>query len=280
MNQPKPSHPHSLAEKIKPILKAHPEIKLAYLYGSHAHGKPTPLSDLDIALLTDDRAIIPHITAEIAKTLNIPEDKISILDLDRASPTLTLRAMARGVKLLDRGGYEQKLRSQVGHEPIEVAENEKTSFTSWLKANPVDEATIKRIYAQLQEDLEDLRELKQKGLDQALADKNTRKAFERTLHTAIEGMLDLLRHVTTALNLGTPEYYRDYVEIARRKGVITEQTAKTILELIPTRHTLTRRYRELDYRKLWSDADKAIQAIPSLMQEVKDYLKRTIKKTS
>jgi len=72
------------------------------------------------------------------------------------------------------------------------------------------------------------------------------------------------------------EYYRDYVEKAKERQVITEQTAKTILELMPTRHNLIHRYRRLDYRKLWSDADKAIQAIPSLTREVKDHLRKTI----
>ena len=47
-----PAHAQSIAEKLKTILEAHREVKLAYLYGSHAYGKPTPLSDLDIALLT------------------------------------------------------------------------------------------------------------------------------------------------------------------------------------------------------------------------------------
>lgn len=133
MNQPKPSHPHSLAEKIKPILEARPEIKLAYLYGSHAYGKPTPLSDVDIALLTEDRAVIPYIAAEVAKALNMPEEKISILDLDRAAPTIALKAMARGIKLLDRGGQEHKLRSHIGHEPMEVAEEFERRVAKFLR---------------------------------------------------------------------------------------------------------------------------------------------------
>jgi len=39
---------------------------------------------------------IPHAVSEVAKELQIPEEKISVLDLEYASPTLVSSIMKRG----------------------------------------------------------------------------------------------------------------------------------------------------------------------------------------
>ena len=43
-------------EKLKEIFKDYPYIASAYLFGSHASGKVSPMSDLDIAILLKDDA--------------------------------------------------------------------------------------------------------------------------------------------------------------------------------------------------------------------------------
>lgn len=53
----------------------------------------------------------------------------------------------------------------------------------------------------------------------------------------------LLRHIVSGLGLGVAEYYPDYIEICRRRGIISNEVAEKILELIPVRHMLVHRYR-------------------------------------
>jgi len=112
-----------------------------------------------------------------------------------------------------------------------------------------------------------------RGLEAVVEDKTLRKAFERTLQTLIGGCIDLLRHIVSGLSLGVAEYYRDYVEIAKRSGAISEETAEKLLELIPVRHVLIHRYRDIDYVKLWRNAQTAIEAASRLLEEVRRYLK-------
>jgi len=266
--------PEAVVEILRGVLSKFNEVKLAYLFGSYAWGKAMPISDLDIALLIEQRKAIPHLMAELSKALNIPEGKISILDLEAAPPTLTLRILKKGIKLLDREKvHEEQLREKVPVEVIDIMENERTDFQMWLRGNPLDETLLKRIITQLSEDVNDLREiLGEKRLEDLRLDKNLRKAFERTLHTSIEGATDLLRHIISGLNLGVAEYYRDYVEICRERGVISHKTAEGLLELIPTRHMLIHRYRELDHSKLWIDAKKMTETWPIMQQEIKRYL--------
>lgn len=41
--------------EVKKFLENHGDVKLAYLFGSYAKGKEGPLSDVDIAVLLDER---------------------------------------------------------------------------------------------------------------------------------------------------------------------------------------------------------------------------------
>ena len=262
-------------EILRGVISRFNEIKLAYLYGSYAEDKAMPASDVDIAVLTEQQDAIPHLTAELSKVLKVPEERLSLLDLKTSSPTLTLRVLRRGVRILDRGGYEERLKERIPMEVVDVLENEKASFQIWLHGNPIDEAVLKRIIVQLSEDVNDLNEVVSgKDPEDLRYDKNLRKAFERTLHTSIEGIIDLLRHIISGLNLGIVEYYKDYVEISKIKGVIANETAERLLELIPTRHMLIHRYRKLDYSKLWDDAKKIVKIWPKLQQEIKEYLRK------
>ena len=65
----------SVIEKLRRIMAKYPQILAAYLYGSYAKGCPGPLSDIDIAIVTSDRKIVPDLSAEIAEALQIPEEK-------------------------------------------------------------------------------------------------------------------------------------------------------------------------------------------------------------
>lgn len=267
-----------LIETLRKIVEKYPEIKLMYLFGSYAENRAMPISDIDIAVIATRRSVIPHLVADIAKELGIAEEKISILDLEYASPVLILTVLKRGIKIVDRDNETQKLVSKIEPEILELNELREIHFVKWVEENPLDFRVIERIVSQIQEDIEDLRCYLARGLEVILSDRTLRKAFERTLHTAIEGCIDLLRHLVSGLGLGVAEYYRDYVEICRRRGVISNEIAEKLLELIPVRHMLVHRYRELDYTKLWRDAQTIIEVAPKLIEEVRRYL-RTLKET-
>jgi predicted nucleotidyltransferase len=107
-------------EILKEVVSRFEEIKLAYLFGSYAEGKAMPASDLDIAILTEQQKTIPHLLAGMSKALNLPEEKLSVLNLENSPPTLTLRILKRGVKILDRGGYEERLKEKISMEVVDV----------------------------------------------------------------------------------------------------------------------------------------------------------------
>jgi len=262
-----------LIETLRRVADRYQQIKLMYLFGSYAEGRAVPASDIDIAVVAVKPSVIPHVMAGVAKELQIPEEKISVLDLEYASSALVASILKRGIKIVDREGTEQRLLERIAPETLELNELSEIHFRKWVEGDPLDPRVMNRIIAQIQEDVQDLEQCLSRGLEAVVRDKTLRKAFERTLQTLIEGCIDLLRHIVSGLSLGVAEFYRDYVEIAKRSGAISEETAERLLELIPVRHALVHRYRDVDYTKLWRGAQAIIEAGSKLLEEVRRYLK-------
>ncbi len=78
-------------EKLKAIFKDYPYIASVYLFGSHASGKVSPMSDLDIAILLKDdapkgRELIheeDYLSYRIASALKVKEVDLTGLNRQR-----------------------------------------------------------------------------------------------------------------------------------------------------------------------------------------------------
>jgi len=264
-------HTTRLLEKLRKIFTRYPEVSVAYLYGSYARGEEGPLSDIDIAIVMKSKENLVNLLADIAGELKLPEDKISITDLLLVDPLLRLKILSEGLEIVNRG---INLNSLIPPETIEVYELENTSSTrSWLRGNPIDFIVVRDVISRIIEDVGDLNELLQLGYEKVINNKHMRKSFERTLQTLIESMLDLLRHIVAGLNLGIAAYYRDYVDLARNGGIISNEIASYLKNLIPIRHTLVHRYKRLNYKELWKEAYTILDVASKLVDEVREFLK-------
>ena len=95
-------------------LAALPEVRLAYLYGSRVKGPIRPASDLDIAMLVDDR--LAATPGEINRTIRrlagrlsgeIPSDLLDIVLLNTAPALLRHRVLRDGSLLHTRSETER-----------------------------------------------------------------------------------------------------------------------------------------------------------------------------
>lgn len=257
---------YDVVEKIRRVLERYPQIVAAYLYGSYSTGRQTRLSDIDLAVYTRDRRSLLDITAEISHELGIPEEKVSVTELSLLDPVLILRIVRHGIEILNRG-LEASLILPNTSELLEVYELEEATSKTWLERDPLDPRILREIIARIREDLQDLRELQAFRYDDVVENKHLRKSFEKTMHTLIESILDLLRHIVAGLNLGTPSYYRDYVDYVEKAGIISRDTASQIRELIPIRHILVHRYRDARFKELWTISRKLSTAADKLLNE-------------
>lgn len=98
--------------RIVDYFKRKAEISALYVFGSAAHGKETAESDIDIAVLIDDRKKGGKTYASLANTYYAASPKFSsrpvdIVILNTASPFLKHRIIKTGKVLFDRN---RKLR--------------------------------------------------------------------------------------------------------------------------------------------------------------------------
>ena len=267
-------HVEEITKLLRDIFSKYQEVKLVYLYGSYAKSSQGPLSDIDIAIMTDDPSIILDVSAEIAHVLKISEEKISMIDMRLLDPMMILRIVSEGVEIINRG---VNINDLIPRETIEVRELENIMSRKWASKDPLDIEVIRDIIARINEDSKDLREMLETCLDKIVSNKHLKRSFERVLQTLIEGLIDLLRHVVAGLNLGVASYYKDYVDIAERNNIISRDVAESLRRLMPVRHMLVYRYKILDYRKLWILAEEAAETADRLVDEVIRLVRERLK---
>ena len=89
------------------VFAARPEVVVAYLFGSHARGRPTPISDVDFAVLLSDA--MPRegfLDYQIAMTRELTRifrsDEVQVVILNRAPPLLAYKVILEGRLLVCR----------------------------------------------------------------------------------------------------------------------------------------------------------------------------------
>lgn len=95
-----------LLDRLKPVWETHPEIVCAYLFGSLAHGRGGPLSDMDTAVLRDP-SFVPvesgwqtywgDLHAELVHAAGLGDDQLDLVILNTVrNPLLAHRATWHG----------------------------------------------------------------------------------------------------------------------------------------------------------------------------------------
>ena len=89
-------------DKIAEVFRRH-NVVLAYLFGSRAKGLERIGSDYDIAVLFSKPRVTVvdeiELTLDIAKTLNIPPDKVDVIALNNADILLKARILREGIPI-------------------------------------------------------------------------------------------------------------------------------------------------------------------------------------
>jgi predicted nucleotidyltransferase len=107
-----------IAEAIRSVIARHPNIILAYLFGSLVRGKIGPLSDIDVALLLndddEDGTIRSNLRSKMAEALG--PQRVDVVFLNAALIELAYAVIADGELIYQRDAttrveYEAKIMS-------------------------------------------------------------------------------------------------------------------------------------------------------------------------
>ena len=113
------------SERVAGVLKRHPSVLAALLFGSRARGSAAEGSDFDIAILAERPLALEEleaIAAELAAALGVPADKVDIVDL-QAAPNELLYKVIRDSELL-YASDEERFREWLRRSYVRVLDEE------------------------------------------------------------------------------------------------------------------------------------------------------------
>ena len=100
-----------LGEKVKAVFEARKEVKLAYLFGSHARNDAGPLSDHDFAVYFGGVSSVEAFNLKLALlndlSRTLDTDAVDLVVLDELdAPELGYQIVSEGKLLVDREPYK------------------------------------------------------------------------------------------------------------------------------------------------------------------------------
>lgn len=105
---------NNISEQLKPVFESHPQVKLAYFFGSRATDNPNlvgPLSDYDFAVYLSDEISVSEIFSVQSTLLDevgraLKNNQIDMVILNQAqSPELKYNILTQGKLIFEREPY-------------------------------------------------------------------------------------------------------------------------------------------------------------------------------
>ncbi|MBS1253289.1 MAG: hypothetical protein MAG451_02338 [Anaerolineales bacterium] len=252
-----------LKQHLPGTLEPYPVV-LAYLYGSVAEGRPTPLSDVDIALvLASETSLNAYqrfmmeldIEAELERRFGIPDTDVR--SINDAPLRVQGTVITRGKLLYSadddfRAAFEGNTRKRYFDlQPI-LAENREAYFArigsdsgddKQLKVQP---ETIEGIFRNLDIFLGQLRQLAEVPEEELVDDLVELGAAKYYLQVSIECCIDTANHIISRQGFRPPKSYADSFSVLAENGVIDEDFAAIGRQMAKMRNRLVHLYWEID----------------------------------
>lgn len=104
-----PDNIQRLLPEAEAYLRSHPEVVFGYLFGSLAKGKPTPLSDVDIAIFLADGINFAEVKLEmLGRLLDIfQSDEIDLVVLNNANLPLINNILKNHKLIVDKKPFDR-----------------------------------------------------------------------------------------------------------------------------------------------------------------------------
>jgi len=265
-----------VVRKLREALSRRKEVKLAYLIGSIAE-RGFSYHDVDVAVLLDcdpgDKLrLLGEIHNDICKALSISDDRVDVVPIDDVDWHFKYR-IVKGIKLVDRDDASLQLIRELNITYPELRLLLDLNLREWSRMDDprsIDWSIIKKRMDYAFKASETLNEILAKPLEEITSSAILKLAFERLVHTIVESILDVARHIVSVKGWGPAETYRDYIEILYKQGIISSKLAEELYKFTAWRNILVHRYIEIDYSKLYEDSKK-------LSSIVREFEKQIIK---
>jgi uncharacterized protein YutE (UPF0331/DUF86 family)/predicted nucleotidyltransferase len=256
------------SERVKPILKkasravANVEgVDLAVLFGAAAK-EGSSSHDVDIAIWLAEGAdrlrTLSNVVLSVSRALGVLEDKVDVVDLDRAGIDLKKEIVESGLVLCDKNDRWERLVGEVTANHPAYSELRSLSIREWLSSSDPSSINVGVVKRRLEFMKVEMDFLKGRVLShnpgEVQESPELRRLLERGFQLVVEAMLDVCRHIVSAKGWGPAYVYADYIERMKEKGVLTEEMSSKLVRFIAIRNIIVHRYLDVDYGGLYSEA--------------------------
>ena len=135
----------------------------------------------------------------------------------------------------------------------------------------VDQEIVKNKLSHLEEYIHDLDEYNDLKLKDLKNDKILFRYLERTLHLAVEAILDIGSHIISDERLGNPRFNTDIVKILAENNIIKENVDDYI-KMAKFRNIIVHDYAEIDAEILLKIVQENIKDLKAIFKWYKEYI--------
>jgi uncharacterized protein YutE (UPF0331/DUF86 family) len=122
------------------------------------------------------------------------------------------------------------------------------------------------------EDLEKLRPIAAKGLDEYLSSRLDEVVAERYLERMIGRMIDMNYHILTEAGEPPPrDYYLSFIELSKL-GLFPSEFGYRIAACAGLRNRISHEYDDIDPKKIHEAIQTAVKDIPEYLRYIQSYL--------
>lgn len=135
----------------------------------------------------------------------------------------------------------------------------------------VDKDVVKNKLINLEEYISDLSKYKSLTIDEYNEDKILQRYLERTLHLAVESILDIGSHIISDERMGSPNNNSDIIKILAERKVIKSNKDKYI-KMAQFRNIIVHDYAQIDPEVILGIINNNLEELKAVFRWFRDYV--------
>jgi len=288
-----PSKLKLLPKDIEERLKLLPErvasvegLIALWLFGSFARGEATPISDVDLAYLPDERLqgdelerFETDLYILISDTLRT--DEFTFANIRKAPTFIAWQILAEGKLLFCR---DEAVCAKVKEYVFNLNPDSqcyrlerRKDLDAWLEGREmqIDKERVYALLDHIREELGYLEEFVAMPCEDFLKDKRAQRLTERCLQRAAEAGISIGNHIISRLNLRAPQDYSDVFRVLMEAKVLPFDLAQQMMDMAKFRNLLVHIYWEIDHRRVYESLPQRIETLRKFAKRIAEWMKES-----
>ncbi|RCW53417.1 DUF86 domain-containing protein [Halanaerobium sp. ST460_2HS_T2] len=135
----------------------------------------------------------------------------------------------------------------------------------------VDAEVVRNKLEHLEEYINDLEEYQDLSLEKLHGDKVIFRYLERTIHLAVESVLDIGSHIISDERFGNPKFNSQIIEILAENNIIKENV-ESYIKMAKFRNIIVHDYAEIDPEILLMIIKENLSDLKAIFRWYKEYI--------